>query len=148
MTIPEAMHALLSAALPGVPVLLPEEASTPANYAPLAPDGLPLAGGERGLTAYLAAHPQGYVQIEEPQPISSDGLTDLYWVPVASLAHDQATCAALARTVDLTLNGPPGEPGPHARVFGDQPRRHPAGFFMARPTYDALTIGGTPATQE
>ena len=91
--ITEDMHVRLRAALPeAVPVLLPEEAETPNRGAG--------KGQTPGIVGYLEREaPQGYVQIETPQAISSDGLTDVYWVPVASLAPDQATCAALARAV-------------------------------------------------
>lgn len=132
------IHARLRAALPAeVPVLLPEEIEVP-------------RGGRRpgeagGISAYLAAHPQGYVQVEEAQPIASDGTTATYWIPVASVAPDAGACAALAAGVNIILNGPPDEPAPFQEVLPDQPRAVQAGVFLCRPTYEALTIAGQSA---
>ena len=81
------MQARLRAALPpDVPVLLPESIREPLEAAPLDAQGRPMVGGgERGLGAYLRAHPAGYVQIEEPVALTSDGLSGVFWVAVAAL---------------------------------------------------------------
>lgn len=132
------LHALLTAALPDVTVLLPEQLQEP------------LAGGRpgqpSGLRAYLAERPGGYVQIEEPQGITSDSLTASYWVPVASLAPTAEACAQLAAQVALTLNGTPHLPGPHPEVTPSTPALLQPGVWMCRPTYHVLTLAGTVAS--
>lgn len=142
------LHALLRAALPPeVPVLLPEQAQEPLTAAPTDAQGRPkVGGGERGLGAYLQAHPGGYVQVEEPQGITSDGLTASYWVPVASLAPTAEACAQLAAQVALTLNGTPHLPGPHPEVTPSMPALLQPGVWMCRPTYHVLTLAGTVAS--
>ncbi|MFK7601886.1 hypothetical protein ACI3L1_06705 [Deinococcus sp. SM5_A1] len=130
------IHARLVAALPaGTPVLLPEERETPlAGRKP---------GQAGGLSGYLAAHPSGYVQIEEPLSITSDGVTGVFWVPIASLAPETATCFELAQLVGRALCGFPYDPGPHREVTPAQPTLLQPGVYICRPTYDALTIDGT-----
>lgn len=130
------IHARLLAALPaGTPVLLPEEREQPlAGRRP---------GQAGGLSGYLAAHPAGYVQLEEPLPITSDGVTSVFWVPVASLASTADACAALAAQVARALCGWPTDPGPHREVTPAQPTLLQPGVYICRPTYDALTIDGT-----
>lgn len=144
MGIAEDMQARLRAALPDeIPVLLPYEQRTPLEAAPLDAQGRPVVGaGERGLGAYLKAHPAGYVQIEQPAPIGSDGTTATYWVAVASFARSAGQAQALARRVRLALSGTSPDPGPHAEVLAAQPAPIQGGVWMVRPTFDALTVDG------
>lgn len=84
------LRALLTAALPDVTVLLPEQVQEP------------LAGGRPGqpggLRAYLAARPGGYVQVEEPQGLigSLGGAAAQYLVQVAAIAPTSAAAQSLA----------------------------------------------------
>ncbi|WP_155300957.1 hypothetical protein [Deinococcus kurensis] len=133
------LHDLLTAALPDTtPVLLPEQVQEPLS------GGKP--GQPSGLRAYLQAHAGGYVQVEEPQGITSDGLTASYWVPVASLAPTAEACAQLAAQVALTLNGTPHLPGPHPEVTPSMPALLQSGAWMCRPTYHVLTLAGAVAS--
>lgn len=130
------IHARLVAALPaGTPVLLPEDREQAlAGRRP---------GQAGGLSGYLAAHPNGYVQIEDPLSISSDGVTGVFWMPVAALARTADACLELARLVNRALCGLPHDPGPHREVTPAQPTLLQPGVYICRPTYDALTIDGT-----
>lgn len=84
------LRALLTAALPDVTVLLPEQLQEP------------LAGGRpgqpSGLRAYLAARPGGYVQVEEPQGLigSLGGAAAQYLVQIAAIAPTSAAAQSLA----------------------------------------------------
>lgn len=144
------IHDRLRAVLPdSVPILLPEQQREPLEAAPVDAQGRPrVGGGERGLGAYLAAHPQGYVQVEEPLAISGDGLTGVFWVAVASVCPDGPAVTALARQVRRALSGTPFAPGPHREVTPAQPQQLAPGAWMVRPTYDALTIDGDHVAQE
>lgn len=144
MSIVQDLHDRLRAALPPqVPVLLPHQFREPLDAAPLDAQGRPMVGGgERGLGLYLRQHPQGYVQVEAPLPISSDGLTALYWVAVASIAPTPEAAAALALLVRRALSGTPRSPGPHREVTPAQPAVLAPGAWLVRPTYDALTLDG------
>ncbi|MCD0160234.1 hypothetical protein IHN63_02830 [Deinococcus sp. 6YEL10] len=100
------LHAKLQAALPGVSVLLPDEQPLPLQAAPLDDQGRPAVGvGERGLGAYLATRPEGYVQIEPPRPITGEE----YWTPVAAVASSSTAASALAGRVREVIAGAPGE---------------------------------------
>ena len=140
------MQARLRAALPpDVPVLLPESIREPLEAAPLDAQGRPMVGGgERGLGAYLRAHPAGYVQIEEPVALTSDGLSGVFWVAVAALHSTPTGANALALTVRRALSGTPYEPGPHQEVTPAQPHQLAPGVWQVRPTFDALTVDGQP----
>nr|WP_244977062.1 hypothetical protein [Deinococcus humi] len=130
------IHARLVAALPaGTQVLLPEDRERAlAGRRP---------GQAGGLSGYLAAHPNGYVQVEDPLSISSDGVTGVFWVPVAALALTADACLDLARLVSRALCGFPHDPGPHREVTPAQPTLLQPGVYICRPTYDALIIDGT-----
>lgn len=100
------LHARLQAALPGVTVLLPDEQQLPLQAAPVDDQGRPAVGaGERGLGAYLATRPGGYVQIEQPRPITGEE----YWTPVAAVAPTSAAASALAQRVREVIAGAPGD---------------------------------------
>lgn len=135
MTIATDLHSRLTAALgEAVPVLLPEQIELPKSGR--------TPGQPGGIAAYLQQHPQGYVQIERPTPITSDGTTATYWVTVASLHGTLEGVTALARAVRLTLNGTPLEPGPHREVTPAQPELLSPGVWLVRPTFETLTIDG------
>lgn len=130
------IHARLVAALPAeTPVLRPEDREQALSGR--------RPGQAGGLSGYLAAHPGGYVQLEEPLSISSDGVTGVFWVPVAALALTAEACLDLARLVNRALCGFPHDPGPHREVTPAQPTLLQPGVYICRPTYDALTIDGT-----
>lgn len=136
------LHARLTAAL-SVPVLLPEERDVPAQAAPLDAQGRPMVGGgERGLGAYLAQHPGGYVQLEETQGIADDGVTAVWWVPVAALAPTAEQAEALAEQVRRVLCGSPRDPGPYQPRLPDTARLIVPGVYLCRPTYEILAIDG------
>lgn len=100
------LHRKISAALPGVSVLLPDEQQLPLQAAPVDEQGRPAVGaGERGLGAYLASRPLGYVQIEWPRFITGEE----YWTPVAAVATTAAAADALARQIREAVAGAPGE---------------------------------------
>jgi hypothetical protein len=127
----------------GVPVLLPEQAHIPGDYADLDTDGQPKEGARTGLLYYLEAEaPAGFVQIEQPLTISTDDYVARYWVPVSTIATTEATAQALSEQVRRALCGTPWEPGPYARALADRPRLVSGGFFLCRPTYDISEIDG------
>ena len=132
----------LTAAL-SVTVLLPEQLREPLDAAPLDALGRPAVGaGERGLSAYLTQHPGGYVQIEQPMPITSDGLTGTYWVAVASVHTSPDGAASLAQQVRRALTGFNYAPGRYRQVTPAQPQQLTPGVWMMRPTYETKTIDG------
>lgn len=136
------LHALLRAALPPeVPVLLPEQVQEPLTAAPTDAQGRPrVGGGERGLGAYLAQHAGGYVQVEEPLPITSSGARDTYWVTVAAIHTTQADAHALAQQVARTLTGIPGaDPGYYRPQTPPEHLTLGPGAHAARATY-AITL--------
>ena len=138
------LHALLRAALPPeVPVLLPEQAQEPLTAAPTDAQGRPrVGGGERGLGAYLAERPGGYVQIGRPVGIGAS-LTVTTWHPVTTLAPDEATCHALAQQVLTVLCGTPGRaPGQFARVLYAPPTTDTPGVWTSTLTVRAVTLDG------
>lgn len=100
-------------------------------------------GKAGGLGSYLAAHAAGVVQLEDPQPISSDGQMDVFWVPVGCLAATEATALALARDVALRLCGTQRDPGAYTRQIPDHPRRlNDAGAWLCRPTFSIALLAG------
>lgn len=138
---------MLRAGLPGaVPVLSPEEIDLPNQAAPTDSKGRPKAGGstsgETGLRVYLQQHAQGYVQVEDPLPISADESVAVFWCAVASFAATEAAAAALAARVAYILAGDSLLPGPLNEVTPAQPRALASGAWLVRPTYQTLTIGG------
>lgn len=137
MTVASALHARLRAALPEqVPVLPPEDIQK------INAGGKP--GQPTGLAAYLRANPSGWVQVEEPLPISADSVTARYWVAVATLGATAAEAAALALLVRRALTGTPRDPGPHTQATPAEPAQPTPGVWMVRPNYQVLTVDGTP----
>lgn len=134
----------LRAALPPeVPVLLPEQQREPYEAAPLDAQGRPrVGGGERGLGAYLAQHPGGYVQVEEATPISSDGLAGTYWVAVAVIHSEAWEVFALAEQAYRAIAGWPYAPGHYREVTPGQPQQLAPGAWMVRRTFEAKTLDG------
>lgn len=141
------IHQRLTAALPaGVPVLKPDQLLIPGEWEEETPDGDIKAGGERGLHVYLRQRaPAGYVQIEQPVPITSDGTTATYWCAVAAIHADKGSAALLARAVRHALNGTPYEPGAFREVAPGQPETLAPGAWLVRATYEILTIDGDTA---
>lgn len=130
------LHDRLTAVLgPEIPVLLPEQRE------------LPLAGRKPGqaggLSGYLQAHPEGFVQLEEPQGISDDGVSAVWWVPVAALASTPEAAEALAVRVFRVLSGSARRPGLYVPRIPDTTRFLAPGAYLCRPTYEILAIDGT-----
>lgn len=144
MGIPQDIHARLVTALgPDIPVLLPEQQREPLEAAPIDAQGRPMVGGgERGLGAYLRQHPQGYVQIEPPVPLSSDGLVGNLWVTVAAIHGSVGGAAELGQQVYRALCGWPWLPGPYREATPAQPEQLRDGVWMLRRTYAANTLDG------
>lgn len=119
---------------PTIPVLRPEDIE------------LPLTGRKPGqvggLSAYLAAHPEGYVQLETPTPITDDGTTGTLWVTVGAVASEQAAALALAQRVRLLLCGTPRDPGRYLPIIPAAAERLPSGAYLARPTFSIVTVDG------
>lgn len=138
------LHARLRAALPPeVPVLTPGQQREPYDYAPHDAQSRPMVGGgERGLGAYLAAHPAGYVQIEAPFPIQ-DGVITAYWTALAAVAPTSAAADALADQVRRVLIGTPGRaPGRYRPQFPPDSASLSPGAWLSRQTVQAALIGG------
>lgn len=113
MTLTADLQARLSGL--GVPVLAPDEVETPARYsAATDAQGRPSADGARGLAAYLAAHPGGYVQIERLDALLVQGASQRHMVTLSAVAATEATCQALADAVTLALNYRAQRPTPYA----------------------------------
>lgn len=127
----------------GVPVLLPEQQRQPLEWQEEAPDGELVDGGRTGLTVYLEqAAPDGYVQIEQPLPIGSDGLTGTFWAAVACIAPTPERAQELALDVRRLLCGWNYAPGPYRETTPGQPVYDPGGFWLCRATYEAKTLDG------
>ncbi|SEI66997.1 hypothetical protein SAMN04488058_101296 [Deinococcus reticulitermitis] len=128
----------------GVPVLLPEDRDVPHQAGPTDAQGRPMVGGgERGLGAYLRQHPQGFVQLEEPQGITVSGAVQTYWVALGCVAPTPETAEALAREVlRLTCGLATREPGHYTLVIPDSPRALADGAYLTRPTVSRAAIGG------
>lgn len=142
MTLTADLQARLSGL--GVPVLAPDEVEVPARYsAATDAQGRPSADGVRGLAAYLAAHPSGYVQVEEPQGISAEGNFETYWLTLGCVAASPAACSALARAVTVALCGDPTrDPGAYRMALPGQPGVLERGAFIARPTFEISLFNG------
>lgn len=136
------IHARLTAALGAeVPVLLPQQLREPLEAAPLDAQGRPMVGGgERGLGAYLAQHPAGYVQIEQPVPITSDGLAGTFWVALAVFQASYTDASALGLRVYRALAGWPWAPGPYREITPAQPEQLSPGVWMVRRTFEGKTL--------
>lgn len=137
-TIPQDMQARLTAALgPDVPVLLPEQQREPLEGR--------RPGQPGGLTAYLAQHPQGYVQIEPPVPLftGQDGVQQQFWFPLSSNASTEAACERLHAAVHLALCGIPGrDPGHYTETQPGLPTLLTTGVWQARFVVTRLMIAG------
>lgn len=141
------LHARLSAALgPDIPVLLPEQLRKPLEAAPLDARGRPsVTGGERGLGAYLKAHPGGYVQIEPltPLPSGSDGIQQRIWATISTNAATQAASQELYERVHFALCGIPGrEPGYYTEKQVGVVTLLSPGVWQTRLTLTRPVIGG------
>lgn len=136
------LYGRLRHALPElIPVLLPEQLREPYDAAPLDAQGRPVVGrGERGLGYYLSENPDGYAQIEQPVPITSDGLTGTFWVTVAAIHTSREDAQALSDLVYRALVGWPWSPGPHRELTPAQPEPLQGDVWMVRRTFEAKTL--------
>ena len=127
------LHARLTAA--GLHVLRPEEREKPlAGRRP---------GQAGGLSGYLAQHPQGFVQVEEPQGIRTSGAQDVYWIALGCIAPTPEASEALAREVlRVTCGVATREPGHYTLVTPDSPRALADTASLTRPTIQAVATGG------
>ncbi|MDR6753425.1 hypothetical protein [Deinococcus soli (ex Cha et al. 2016)] len=108
------LRALLIAGLPlsEDQILRPEQQREPYLAGPQDAAGRPAVGaGPRGLSAYLAQHPEGFVQIEDPIPSGNSGAQDVYWTAVGAVAATREQAHALAHAVRIILAGTRDEPG-------------------------------------
>ena len=126
----------LTARLEGLAFLLrPEERETPGEGRK--------PGQSGGLVAYLAARPGGVIQLEDPQPITSDDLLDTLWVPVGCMGSTPEIAADLARQVRTALCGVSGrEPDAYTLTIPDQPRQIIPGAWLCRPTFAITLLAG------
>lgn len=138
------IHDRLRAVLPAsVPILLPEQQREPLDAAPVDAQGRPVVGGgERGLGAYLRQHPQGYVQVEQPLAIGSDGLSATYWVAVAAIHTSGLEVDALGWLAYRALAGWPWAPRSYREVTPGQPETLSPGIWMVRRTYSTSILDG------
>jgi len=105
----------------GVPVLLPEEREhTNAGRKP---------GQPGGLAGYLQQHPSGFVQLELPQGISTDGRVHTYWLPVTCVASTPHDARALTLAAHALIAGDPvRNPTAYAPVIPPAPLPTGTGF--------------------
>ncbi|WP_104990865.1 hypothetical protein [Deinococcus sp. NW-56] len=138
------LYARLRAALPEtVPVLRPEQVQVPAEWQEEDAQGELVEGGARGQLAYLQQQaPQGYVQVETPVPIRTDGLVASYAVAVATIAPDAALAQDLGLRVRRILCGHSYAPEAYreSRPAVAQPLQ--PGAWLYRPTYERVTLDG------
>ena len=131
---------------PQIPVLMPEEIRTPLEAAPLDAQGRPVIGqGQRGIGAYLAQHPSGYVQIEPltPLPSGMDGIQQRIWATISINAASSDDCQALYDAVHLILCGIPGrEPGDYTEKQAGVTAFLTLGYWQARLIITRPVIGG------
>jgi hypothetical protein len=99
---------------------------------------------QAGLLKYLKDHPTGYVQLEEPIFISTDGQTSRFWQTVACVAPARAAADFLCAQVRLQLAGTSVEPGFYAVAQDAVARQTADGVYAARPAFEILTIDGQP----
>ena len=122
-------------------LLRPEERETPSEGRQ--------ANQRGGLVAYLEAHPGGVIQLEDPQPITSDDLIDTFWVPVGSMGSTPEVAANLAKRIRTALCGVSGrEPGEYTLAIPDQPRQIIPGAWLVRPTFAIDLLTGQLPVQE
>lgn len=133
------LHRIISAALPDVTVLLPDEQRLPLQAAPVDEQGRPVVGaGERGLGAYLAPRPRGYVQIELPRFITGEE----YWTPVAAVASTAAAAEILAGQIREAVAGAPGEPSWYVVQEAPELTPLPGRAVMSRAVYAIELLHG------
>ena len=92
-----------------VPVLTPERAQEPLVYAEKV-NGRVKVGGAQDLAAYLADHPEGFVQLHRPQPtgVALGGAGAVYLVQIDVLTPDESTTTALTDLVRRAVAAHPG----------------------------------------
>lgn len=119
MDLLQVAHARLTAALPGVCVLLPAQAREPHLYtAAVDGEGRPKAKAARGLLEYLAAHPQGYVQLQDLVGTFADDVKATSTLTVHALAPTSDVARTLADRAIRALHKRGERPTPF-RVLSD-----------------------------
>lgn len=97
-------------------------------------------GQPGGITAFLAQHPEGYVEIDQPQGISAVD-TDTYWVIVSAVGPSRAAAAALAAQVRALLCGDQqDDPREFAPVIPAQPERTAPDIYVCAVSYETTTL--------
>lgn len=91
---------------------------------------------------FLAQHPDGYVQIEEPYAVSTDGMAATFWIAVASIALTPTRAQELGLQVDRSLCGLPYAPEPYKQTSPAEPTLLQTGVWLYRPTYERKTFIG------
>ena len=143
MIVQDIRNRLLAVLPSSVPILLPEQQREPLEAAPVDAQGRPVVGGgERGLGTYLRQHPQGYVQVEQPLAIGSDGLSATYWVAVAVIHTSGSEAETFGWVVYRALAGWPWAPCPYREVTPGQPETLSPGVWMVRRTYSTSILDG------
>lgn len=97
-----------------------------------------------GLLKWLATHPDGYVQIEEPIPIGTDGQRAAFWITVAAVAPTRAQAQALSDQAHRLIAGDSLEPSHHPLRAADRARQTLPGVYVCRPAYELTTLDGEP----
>ena len=123
----------------GVQTVITPDLLQELNVTVLSPDDIELPH-KKGLLAWLKEHPGGYVQIEEPLSVSTDGLTSLFWVTVACVAQDRETAQALSDRAHPLIAGTPTEPTNHPMVTDSRARQTSPGVYVCRRAYEVTTL--------
>jgi len=118
------LQARLRAGLPAnVPVLPPRDYLLPAEWQEEGADGDLVENGGRGLHAYLRQQaPQGYVQLQHGDGLSSNGVLDVGMVQISVTASTHEDAQALAQHV--------------RRLIGSQPVRPTLQAFQSAQTFE------------
>lgn len=95
----------------GVLILLPEEIETPLKGG--------RGGAERaGLGTFLAAHPNGYIQLADADGTYISAVRDIGLMPLTVVHSNREAAEALAAQVTTTLHGTPVRPTPYQLFTG------------------------------
>ncbi|GGR84491.1 hypothetical protein [Deinococcus sedimenti] len=111
--------------------LEPEQAAVPQNYA---------GAGARGIPGYLTSVGGQYIQLEEPEVVSTSGSISRVWITIACVASDRMASDALALLVQRTLSGTQARRGIYRPVKLDFARQTGPGVYVTRPIFEFIHI--------